>query len=164
MAAFSNIEKALSEIVSIFKSNNLSDMLLCPETMGKKKQNGNMEEIMKLCEIDDMIYPTIDFGHLHARGIGAINSIEDYKKILDIMKNILSNIKYKNFHSHFSRIEYTMAGEKRHRTFDDEGFGPDFAPLAKLVKEKGLSPTFICESRGTMAKDAVRMKKDYDKA
>jgi deoxyribonuclease-4 len=159
--AFDNIQKALSEIVSLFKREGLADMILCPETLGKKRQSGTLEEIIVLCQIDDMVYPTIDFGHLHARGRGSINSKADYDRILDILEKGLSTEKYQNFHSHFSHIEYTDAGEKQHRTFADVGFGPDFAPLAKQLKKRDLTPTIICESRGTMAEDAMAMRRIY---
>jgi len=162
--AFSNIKREIKKIVKVFKKNDLKDMLLCPETMGKKRQNGSLKEIMQLCSMDDMIYPTIDFGHLHARGIGAIKTENDYIEILDMMEKSLPKEKYKNFHIHFSKIEYTDAGEKRHRTFSDEGFGPDFFPLAKQLKLRELTPTCICESRGTMAEDAERMKQEYERA
>ena len=50
-------------------------------------------------------------------------------------------------------------GELKHLTFDDnEGFGPDFEPLAKVLKELSIEATVICESRGTQTKDAVKMK------
>lgn len=160
--AFLNIKKALIEIVQIFKASGLADMILCPETLGKKRQSGTLEEIIALCGIDAMIYPAIDFGHLHARYRGAINGEKDYADILDLMKAGLAPEKYQNFHSHFSHIEYTDAGEKQHRTFADAGYGPDFKPLAKLVKARGLMPTFICESRGTMAEDAQIMKRIYE--
>jgi deoxyribonuclease IV len=159
--AFSNIKNSLAEIVDIFKANDLSDMLLCAETMGKKNQSGDLDEIMQLCSIDDMIMPTIDFGHLHARGLGAINTISDYEVILDKMKDELPDSKYKNFHSHFSKIEFTKGGEKKHRTFEENAYGPEFKPLASLIYERGLTPTFICESKGTQADDAMKMKEDY---
>ncbi len=160
--AFENIVNALTQIVKLFKKNGYADLLLCPETMGKKRQNGSLKEIMQLCAIDDMIFPTIDFGHLHARGLGAIKSEADYCEILDTMEDALPEFKYQNFHSHFSKIEFTDAGERRHRIFDDAGFGPDFAPLAKQIKKRGLTPTFICESKGTMAEDAQKMKAMYE--
>ena len=57
-----------------------------------------------------------------------------------------------------SQIEYTKMGEKRHLTFADETFGPFFGPLAEAIVSLGVSPTIICESAGTMAEDALRMK------
>jgi deoxyribonuclease-4 len=41
-------------------------------------------------------------------------------------------------------------------------YGPHFEPLMELVAKKNLSPTFICESAGTQAEDALAMKKYYE--
>jgi deoxyribonuclease-4 len=65
------------------------------------------------------------------------------------------------FHSHFSKIEYTTGGEKRHLTFEDTLYGPDFEPLMEIIARKNLSPTIICESDGTQVIDAAQMKAYY---
>lgn len=53
-------------------------------------------------------------------------------------------------------------GEKKHLTFaDNQGFGPDYEPLMEIVAKKNLSPTFVCESAGTQAEDALTMKQYY---
>jgi hypothetical protein len=64
----------------------------------------------------------------------------------------------RGFHAHFCRIEYTQGGEKRHWTFADTQYGPDFALLAPLLVSGGWAPTIICESSGTMAEDACAMQ------
>ena len=64
-------------------------------------------------------------------------------------------------HCHFSKIEYTDAGEKRHLTFEDATYGPDFEPLAEALVRDGLCPRIICESAGTMAEDALLMQQAY---
>jgi len=64
-------------------------------------------------------------------------------------------------HVHFSTIEFTPAGEKRHRTFAEEKYGPRFEMLAPLLKERGYQPRIICESKGTMAEDAKTMMEIY---
>ena len=51
--------------------------------------------------------------------------------------------------------------EKKHLTFEDTEYGPDFEPLMELVAKKNLSPVFICESAGTQAEDALAMKQEY---
>ena len=61
-------------------------------------------------------------------------------------------------HCHFSKIEYTAAGEKKHLTFADEVFGPWFEPLAEAIVREGVAPRIICESAGTMSDDALAMK------
>lgn len=143
--------------------NNLSHVRICPETMGKVNQLGDLNEVMELCGVDERFIPCIDFGHLNARTFGGIKTKEDYEKILDTMENALGYERLKQFHSHFSKIEYTdKGGEKRHLTFEDSVYGPDFEPLAELVAKKGLTPTFICESAGTQAEDAAEMKRIYE--
>ena len=129
----------------------LDEVALCPETMGRPKQIGSLEETIELCRLDSRIVPTLDFAHLHARGQGAINAEQDYADILDELEEGLGDERAKRFHIHFAHIQYTAAGEKMHRTFADEGYGPDFAPLARQLIRRGMEPVIICESQGTMA-------------
>ena len=138
------------------------DIVFCPETMGKFNQLGNLEEVIELCRLDDSFLPTVDFGHLNARTLGGVNSREAYADILDSIKNSLGSDREKRFHAHFSKIEYTEnGGEKKHLTFEDTRYGPDFEPLMELVAKRGLCPTFICESAGTQDTDALAMKNSY---
>lgn len=137
------------------------DIHLCIETMGKINQLGDLDEVMELCLVDESFLPCIDFGHLNARTFGGISTKEAYAAILDTMENRLGADRAKIFHSHFSKIEYTGGGEKKHLTFADDKFGPEFEPLGELLYERGWSPTVICESAGTQAEDALYMKKAY---
>ena len=143
------------------KSEGLSHIHICPETMGKVNQLGTLGEVMELCKIDESLIPCIDFGHLNARDLGVIKSIEDYDNILNEIRNSLGSDRLNIFHSHFSKIEYTTGGEKRHLTFDDTVYGPDFEPLMELIYKYSLEPTFICESAGTQTEDSKQMKDYY---
>lgn len=138
-------------------------IVFCPETMGKVNQLGNLFEVMELCKLDDSFIPCIDFGHLNAREFGFIKGRAEYEKILDEMESAIGHDRLSVFHSHFSKIMFTVpGGEKKHLTFDEnEGFGPDFEPLMEIVAKKNLSPVFVCESAGTQAKDALTMKNYY---
>lgn len=142
-------------------SEGFSDIHICPETMGKVNQLGTLYEVLELCKIDERIIPCIDFGHLNAREQGILNTKEDFEKIFVQIKNELGEERLKTFHSHFSKIEYTTGGEKRHLTFEDSVYGPDFEPMLDLVCKYNCSPVFICESAGTQAEDAKRMKDYY---
>ena len=141
--------------------NGLGHICICPETMGKINQLGDLNEVMTLCELDERLIPCIDFGHLNARTLGGVNSKEAFLYIIDEIGNRLGQYRQKYFHSHFSKIEYTTGGEKKHLTFEDRVFGPDFEPLMDIIFDKGLEPTFICESDGTQSEDALSMKKYY---
>ena len=138
-----------------------SDITLCPETMGKIGQLGTLDEVLELCKVDERITPCIDFGHLNARTLGGIASKADYAAILDKVEAALGGARAKRFHVHFSRIEYSAGGEKRHWTFAETQFGPEPQPLMELLAEQGLEPVIICESAGTQAEDACTMQRLY---
>lgn len=139
------------------------DVRLCIETMGKINQLGNLEEVIELCKLDDSFLPCIDFGHLNARTLGGLKTKADFEEIFDKIENGLGVDRLRVFHSHFSKIEYTKGGEKKHLTFADTVFGPDFEPVAEIIAERNLAPTIISESAGTQAEDALSMKKMYEK-
>ena len=137
------------------------EMTLCPETMGKIGQLGTLEEVLALCGVDERITPCIDFGHLNARTLGGIQTKEDYAAIVDRMAEVLRDDRARQFPVHFSRIEYSAGGEKRHWTFADTQFGPEPQPLMELLAERQLMPVVICESAGTQAEDAQTMQQMY---
>lgn len=143
-------------------SEGFENVRLCIETMGKINQLGNLYEVIELCKLDESFLPCIDFGHLNARTLGGLKTKADFEEIFDEIKNGLGEERYKNFHSHFSKIEYTKGGEKKHLTFEDTVFGPDFDYVAEIIAERNLSPTIISESAGTQAEDALCMKKMYE--
>ena len=138
------------------------DMTLCPETMGKIGQLGTLDEVLALCRVDARITPCIDFGHLNARTLGGIQTKADYAAILDRLKETLGDERARHFHVHFSRIEFSKGGEKRHWTFAQTQFGPEPAPLLELLAERKLAPVIICESAGTQAEDAKTMKRFFE--
>lgn len=142
----------------------LHHVYICPETMGKINQLGDLEEVLTFCELDERMIPCIDFGHLNARTHGGVSTANDFESILNQIKNRLGEERYRHFHSHFSKIEFTDGGEKRHLTFEDHVFGPNFEPLGNLIAQKGLAPVFVCESAGTQAEDALMMMKLYQKS
>ena len=154
--------QSLKEIQKAVDAAGFGHLHLCPETMGKINQLGDLDEVLELCTLDERLIPCIDFGHLYARTLGELEGEAAMEHILDRMCQVLGEERARRFHSHFSHIEYTQkGGEARHLCFSDPGFGPDFAPLAALIASRGYAPTFICESAGTQSEDALTMKQIY---
>lgn len=148
---------------AIKSEGGYDDIHICPETMGKINQLGNIDEVIELCTVSENFIPAIDFGHLNARTFGGIKTIKDYEEILNKVENKLGFDRMKNFHSHFSKIEYSKSGgEVKHLTFEDNTFGPEFEPLAEIIYKRGLTPVIICESAGTQGFDALYMKNVYE--
>ena len=139
------------------------EFYICPETMGKHGQCGTVAEVADMCTIDTRIIPTLDFGHINSFGLGSLKTEADYKKVFDILKAYLGD-RFNNVHIHFSKIEYGAKGEIRHLTFDtdENDFGPDFEPLAKVLKELNVSGNIISESDGKQTAEAVIMQNLYN--
>lgn len=132
------------------------------ETMGKVNQLGTLDEVLELCRIDRVFVPVVDFGHLNARDLGGVfTTPDDYLRVFDKIARRTDSYIAEKLHCHFSKIEYTSAGEKRHLTFDDSEFGPAYEPFVEALVKGGLSPTVICESAGTQSRDALLMKSLY---
>ncbi len=157
--------RSLREVIRVCDGEGYGHITLCPETMGKINQLGDLDEVLELCQLDERLLPTVDFGHLYARSLGVDEGRAVFARMLDRMQECLGTERASRFHSHFSRIEFTpKGGEKCHRTFDDHGgFGPDPAPLMEELAYRGWSPTIICESAGTQAVDALAMKQMYQR-
>lgn len=135
------------------------------ETMGKINQLGTLDEVIELCKISPKYHPVVDFGHLNARSLGnAFSDVDSYRAVFDKIANALGDEYAYNLHCHFSKIEYTSAGEKRHLTFADTVYGPDFEPLAEAIVREGVAPRIISESDGTQSEDALTMKKIWENA
>lgn len=132
------------------------------ETMGKINQLGTLDEVIEQCHVDSHYVPVVDFGHMNARNRGMMfSSADDYRRVFDQIAQECGDEVARNLHCHFSKIEYTGAGEKKHLTFADTVYGPSFEPLMEAIVKDNLSPRIICESDGTMPEDALEMKKYY---
>ena len=91
-----------------------------------------------------------------------VNSADDYLRVFEKIDRAFGAEVASNLHCHFSKIEYTSSGEKKHLAFEDTVFGPDYEPFVEAIVKERLSPTVICESAGTQSTDALTMKTLYE--
>lgn len=159
--ALKNCRDGLKEAYVRLDDAGLSHIHLCPETMGKYSQIGDLQETLDFCLLDERLIPCLDFAHLHALMQGGLRESADFEKILDTVEKTLGPDRARQMHVHFSTIEFTAAGEKQHHTFAEPAFGPRFECLAPLLKARGYAPRIICECKGTMAEDAAQMARIF---
>lgn len=158
------VEIAKSTLLeAIEKSDEMgfSDVTICPEVLGKTNQLGNLKEVMELCSLDERLIPCLDFAHLHSLTNGGMRKENDFIQVFKTVEKHLGNHRMKKCHIHFSRVEFGKGGEKKHWTYADKQYGPNFDPLAAAIISLDLEPVIICESRGTMAEDALTLKGIY---
>jgi len=151
--------KSLSEVIERAKSEGLLEgVYLSPETTGKVKQLGDLDEILTICESLDHVVPTVDWAHIHARGQGAITSKEDYSRILMEIERRLGGKVVDELHVHFTKVSFGSGGELSHFPLESLEHGPDFNPLAELIVENDYRFTIISESP-LLEDDALMMKR-----
>ncbi len=155
--AMKKCKDAISELLENIETLGIKNYTFAPETTGKKSQFGSIDELIEICRSFDNFAPTVDFAHMHARSGGIIKTKDDYAKIFDKIENELD---LKSLHCHFTKIEYTDAGEKKHHILADSNFGPPLTPLLELISENGFNVTLICETP-YLDIDALEMKKEY---
>jgi len=155
--AFKDCLEAIKEVVENMKTLGIRNVRLGPETMGKISQFGSLDEILGLCEQIGQTQPVIDWAHLHARCRGCFKKVEDFRKVVEEIERRLGTDAVKNMHCHFTKVEFTDKGERRHHTMDKSGYGPDFTMLAKVIAEFRLRPVIISESPVPDV-DAIKMQ------
>ena len=161
--ALNRVKTTLQQCLNQVKQNcNTKNKYICLETMGKYMQIGTYEEIIDLCTMDDVLIPTFDFGHINCIMQGGLKTEQDYQKIFELCFEKLGEFKTKNCHIHFSKIEYSSKGEIKHLDLSDTQYGPEFEPLARVIKKLNLTPTIICESKNKMMEDALVLKQIYE--
>lgn len=156
------VKGTLEQVAERMKNERLRDVLIGLETSGKPTQFGTAEENSRLASELPQTIPVIDFAHLHAVRNGWIKGKEQYDEIFKTIEKNFGSDYLKRFHSHYSNIEYTNKGERRHLEFSPSG-EPPFGPLAELIVEKGYDGTIICETP-LLEQDALRLQEIFRKA
>lgn len=148
----------VSSIFDVLSSKDINKFTFAPETTGKKSQLGSLDEIIDLCQSFDHFEPTVDFAHVYARGEGSLKTKDDFNKIFSKLEDQLA---INQIHTHFTKIEFTSKGEKKHHTLDEKEFGPDVNLFLETIIENDWKTTVICETP-LIDKDALKMKEMYD--
>lgn len=157
--AYNVAKKNLQSLHEKLKQHGIKT-LLGAETVGKKSQFGGFEEVIRLSEELGFVAPVLDFSHLHARRDFEIKGEEQYRQIFSALEKHLGDY-VRNFHSHFSEINYSEKGERNHLVLGTNN-EPPLKPLLKVIKENGYGGTIICETP-KIEEDALKMQAEYGK-
>jgi deoxyribonuclease-4 len=157
--AFSKAKQRLAEIEEKLKQHSIK-IRLGAETVGKKSAFGSIDENIRLSQELEMVEPVIDFAHLHARGDVKLSCADDYRALFKRLEDELGDY-VRNFHSHFSEIEYSDKGERNHLPLGTNN-EPPYKPLMKVLSENGYAGTVICETP-QIDIDALKMKAEYER-
>jgi len=143
---FQIIKEGIFDIQKVIK-NNKWNVTLAPETTGKGSQFGDVDELLRLKK-EVGCHLCVDWAHIKARNNGKIDYDELFKKLKGL----------KHIHSHFSGIEWTEKGERRHLITPEK----EIKELLSYIKKYKADVTIINESPDTYG-DCVKTKRILDK-
>jgi deoxyribonuclease-4 len=142
---YNHIKEEIIKIQEQIKENKWN-VILCPETTGKASQFGDLDELLQLIkEVKCGI--CVDYAHLKAR----YNGVIDYDKIMEKLKPLCKD---HLIHAHFSGIEYTAKGERRHLPTPPN----EIKELFSYIQKYSIHTNIICEAPDPLG-DALKMKK-----
>ena len=139
---YERARQKLLEIRGILDEEGV-DVVLRPETMGKKAMFGTLEETVQLSRDIPGVLPCIDFAHLHAR-TGALNSYEEFSAILATVEEYLGQAGLEHLHAHMSGIEFGPRGEKNHLPLNEADLR--YRDLLQALVDHGVHGTVAVEA------------------
>ncbi len=149
----------LGKVIQTLKDENIK-VWIRPETTGKPSQLGTVEETIRLSQELDQVLPCVDFAHLHARSNGKMNTLAEFRKVLEQLEKELGRESLKNMHIHLSGINYGEKGEKNHLFLKDSDM--NYKDLLAALREFDCKGVVISESPN-IEEDAILMKKEFYK-
>jgi deoxyribonuclease-4 len=157
--AYENVRAATDDILIQARKKKLT-INLAYETMGKPTQFGTLEEVLRLSK-EFGIYPCVDPAHMHARTNGEWNTAKEWNEMFDLYEKYLGKKSLKHVHMHFSGIEYTVKGERKHLPLaKSDARWKDFLSVLKV---RNIEGTVVCESP-LLEEDTLVLQKQYAKS
>jgi deoxyribonuclease-4 len=140
------IEEQILDMQKIIKEKRWN-VILCPEVTGKVSQFGDIDELLQLAKKTKCFF-CVDFAHLRAKYNGKIDYDEIFNKL----------VKFRYIHSHFSGIEWSDKGERRHVVTPST----EIKELLSQILKRKIDITIINESPDPFG-DSVKTKKILDR-
>lgn len=155
-------EHVLSEMILIedeMQKEGIEDVFLAPELTGKPSQFGDVDELVELCKNLKKTRLCIDFAHYYARNAGIYNSYEEFLELIKKVRSGLGEEAIQNLHIHYSGINYTAKGERKHELLSETDF--NWKKMLKALKHLNVGGYMVCESPN-LEEDAMLAKEYYE--
>jgi deoxyribonuclease-4 len=134
------VARGIAKCRDAMEEEGIESVLLGLETMGKKGSWGTLDEIEDVQAKIEGVVPVVDWAHTHARAGGWLDSEERFLEVLDRAGTMSGGL----LHCHYSCIEYTEAGERRH--LDLKAKDPDYSLLVEALHNWNGDLTLISET------------------
>ncbi len=144
------------ELRNFFLDERIKPKLLL-ENSGRKDVLGSVREVLTICENVHYTYPLLNFGHMHSRSNGELQTTEDFMQLLTMVDE---TVDMETFYIHFSGVEYRNGDEKHYVPIKRSSI--NFEGLATAIVEMDLDVTIISDSP-LLEHDAKYMETVFEK-
>lgn len=135
--ALSLVVHKINEVVSESRASTKIGV----ETTGKVSELGSIEHVIDICRRTRNTEPVINWAHVHARGAGFLKSQEDYKKVMEQVRQGMGESWLRNAYFFFSGTKYGPSGQIRQIPFMESDM--DLQHLIRAVLSFGMGGTII---------------------
>lgn len=87
------------------------------ETTGRLGELGSIEDVIDICKRTKNTEPVINWAHVHARGAGCLKSQDDFKNVIEQVKQGVGQQWLRDAYFFFSGVKYGPSGEISHMPF-----------------------------------------------
>lgn len=111
------------------------------ETTGKLDDVGSLEDVIDFIKRTEGTEPILNWGRIHARGVGSMRTQDDFNKVIEKLKNNIGTGWMKNAYFVVSGVSYGPSGEIKEIPLEKSDL-----PLNLLIKEtmsQGMSGSLI---------------------
>jgi deoxyribonuclease IV len=122
------------------------------EVMGRVRELGTIEDVLKISSQLDWVRPVIDFAHMHAVTDGGFTTAEPFATVLAAADEVLEP--GAPFHIHFSDIDFANRNEKSHLPYGQGTLRAE--PLAEALAGFERPATVIGESPDEESNQAIK--------
>ncbi|UCD03291.1 MAG: hypothetical protein JSV63_01485, partial [Candidatus Aenigmatarchaeota archaeon] len=119
---YSRMSEAQALKLVVYKINEVMNELrvnsrIGIETTGRVGELGSLEDVIEICKRTHNTEPVINWAHLHARGAGFLKSQEDFKRVIEQVRQNIGQQWIRDAYFFFSGVKYGPSGEIGHTSF-----------------------------------------------
>ncbi|MCK4714255.1 MAG: hypothetical protein KAT35_01675, partial [Candidatus Aenigmarchaeota archaeon] len=145
---YSRMPQSQALKLTVYKINEIVNELRVKvkigiETTGKLGELGSLEDVIEICKRTHKTEPVINWAHLHARGAGFLKSQEDFKSVVEQVRQGIGQQWIRDAYFFFSGIKYGPSGEIGHTSF--VGSDLKLEHLIRTILSYGMGGTVIFE-------------------